>query len=336
VAFIIFLLTVAVVAITLWVAHLLLIKRHAGVGNEFMFPRQLAMLGLILLGLLVLVLVIPIDQSARNQLIGLFGILVSGVIAFSSTTIISNLMAGIVLRISKPFKVGDFIRVGDHFGRVVERGLFDTEIQTETRELISLPNTYCIKNPLSTLLSSGTIISASLSLGYDIDQKQVEMQLTEAARNCGLKEPFVHILELGNFAVTYRVSGFLDETKLLISSKSKLYSSILDRLHSQGIEIMSPTYMNQRQLKDGEKAIPTTTVVSVAGDTEISVEEIAFDKAEEAEKIENEKQRLRGEIEALETSIKEATSDEQKKIQQASLEQRQNTLRHLEEASAEH
>jgi len=216
---------------------------------------------------------------------------------------------------------------------VSERGLFDTEIQTETRELISLPNIYCISNPLATIRSSGTIISASLSLGYEIDHNRIEQLLLEAAKTCGLTEPFVHILELGNFAVTYRVSGFLEETKRLISMQSNLYGCVLDTLHSQSIEIMSPSYMNQRQIRDGASVMPATTVVSVPADQETSAEEIAFDKAEQAEKLENEKLKLKKEIESLENTIKEITNGEQKKIQKEAIEQRRKDLESLEESS---
>ena len=325
--------TIFAVGVTLWAAHLLLIRRHPDIGNERMFPRQLIMLGLTLLGILIVVLVMPINQSSRNQLIGLFGIVISAAIALSSTAIISNLMAGVLLRITKPFKVGDFVRIGGHIGRVSERGLFDTEIQTETRELISLPNIYCISNPLATIRSSGTIISASLSLGYEIDHNRIEQLLLEAAKTCGLTEPFVHILELGNFAVTYRVSGFLEETKRLISMQSNLYGCVLDTLHSQSIEIMSPSYMNQRQIRDGASVMPATTVVSVPADQETSAEEIAFDKAEQAEKLENEKLKLKKEIESLENTIKEITNEEQKKIQKEAIEQRRKDLESLEESS---
>lgn len=324
---------VTVVGAILWVAHWLLIGRKADLGNERKFPRQLIMLGLTLLGLLASVLVLPISESSRNQLIGLIGIIISGVLAFSSTTIISNLMAGILLRITKPFRVGDFIRIGDHFGRVSERGLFDTEIQTETRELIALPNTYCISNPVVTTLSTGTIISATLSLGYDIDHKRIELLLIEAAQTCGLQEPFVHILELGNFAVTYRVSGFLDESKRLISVRSSLYGCVLDTLHSQGVEIMSPSYMNQSQLHDGASVIPPAAVVTAPEEHKTSAEDIAFDKAEKAEEIENEKQKLAQEIESLETALKEITSEEQKKAKQEAIEQNKKRLKSLEEVS---
>lgn len=316
----------------LWGAHWVLIKRHPDLGGERRFPRLLILLGLTLLGLLVCVLVLPISVGSRNQLIGLFGILISGLLAFSSTTVISNLMAGVLLRITKPFRVGDFIRIGDHFGRVSERGLFDTEIQTETRELIALPNTYCISNPVSTILSSGTIISASLSLGYDIDHRKVESLLMEAARTCGLAEPFVHIMELGNFAVTYRVSGFLEEAKRLISVRSNLYACVLDTLHSQGIEILSPSFMNQRQLREGARVIPSTAVVDISNGNASSAEDIAFDKAEKAEELENEKLQVMQEIEELERALKEITNEEEKKAKQKALGILRNRLKSLEQA----
>ena len=320
---------IAVVA-GLLICHWALIGRQSELGDERKFPRQLMMLGLTIVGVLMTVLVLPISEGARNQLIGLIGIVISGVLAFSSTTIISNLMAGMLLRITKPFKVGDFIRIGDHFGRVSERGLFDTEIQTETRDLIALPNIYCISNPVSTTLSSGTIISATLSLGYEIDHKRIKSLLLEAAQECGLQEPFVHILELGNFSVTYKVSGFLEESKRLISVRSNLYGFVLDTLHRRGIEIMSPTYMNQRRMQDGTSTIPPSAIQTASDEEEVSAEAIAFDKAEKAEEIENEKLQLAQEIVDLEASVKESSDHEDKKAKQEELAEKKKQIKALE------
>ena len=331
ISFVPFIGIVTAVGVILSAADWLLIKRHPDIGNEIKFPRQLIMLGLTVLGLLFSILVLPISDSSRNQLIGLIGILISGVLAFSSTTIISNLMAGVLLRITKPFRVGDFIRVGDHFGRVSERGLFDTEIQTETRELIALPNTYCISNPVTTIRSSGIIISASLSLGYDIDHRRIEALLLEAAQTCGLAEPFVHILELGNFSVTYRVSGFLEESKRHISVRSSLYANVLDTLHCHGIEIMSPSFMNQKKLNGDVKIIPTTTVVTTSENSGSSAEDIAFDKAEQAEVLEHEKLQVIQEIEMLEVALQQVTDEEERKTKQKAIEQMQQHLKSLED-----
>ncbi|MBA3032887.1 MAG: mechanosensitive ion channel family protein [Gammaproteobacteria bacterium] len=128
------------VFVFLFVANWLLLGRYPELGNERRLPRQLAMLGFTVAGAVAIAISLPVGDSTRNQVIALLGVLLSGVVAFSSTTVISNLMAGLMLQVAKPFRTGDFIRVGEHFGRVAERGLFEVEIQTEQRELVYLSN----------------------------------------------------------------------------------------------------------------------------------------------------------------------------------------------------
>ena len=321
----------------LWAAHWFLIGRPAELGNERVFPRQIVMLGLTLVALVTIILVLPVSEGSRNRLLGIIGLMLSGVLAFSSTNVLAGLMAGLLLRFTKPFRTGDFIRVGDHFGRVSERGLFDTEVQSESRELIAIPNTYLVSHPVTTIRSSGTIISTTLSLGYDVHHAQVEPLLLRAAEESGLEEPFVHILELGNYAISYRISGFLREIKWLITARSNLCRSVLDILHGQGIEIMSPTYMNQRRVDDAEKIIPTFVQKDLSS-VPVVAEDIVFDKAEQAEQSENGRQQLIDDIQELETALKEAPEEEEQLIKNkiAAGRERLKILEQTpEEASAE-
>jgi small-conductance mechanosensitive channel len=323
---------IAGVGLLLGGAHWFLIGRHPDLGNERKFSRQLLMLGLTLLGLVTIAFALPVKETSRNTLIGLIGLLASGMFAFSSTTVVANLMAGILLRITKPFKIGDFIRAGDHFGRVAERGLFDTEIQSESRELTAIPNSFLITHPVSTTRSSGTIISITLSLGYDAHHSVVEPLLIRAAQECGLEEPFVHILELGNHSVTYRISGLLVEVKWLITSRSNLCRKVLDVLHGEGIEIMSPAFMAQRRVAEDRRILPTLREKESEAPPAVA-EEVVFDKAEHAEQVEKEKQRLHAEIQQLEDAVKEAPDEEKKRIKEA-VEENRKRLAVLEQAPA--
>ena len=324
---------VIVIVAGLWVAHWFLLKRNEGLGNEKKFPRQILMLGLTIIGLVILILVLPVRDSVRNQLIGLIGLLLSGVIAFSSPTVVANIMAGIMLRITTPFRVGDFIRVGDYFGRVVERGLLDTEIQSENRELIALPNTYVISNPTTTIRSSGTVISVCLSLGYDIHHSIIESLLKEAAGRCGLEDPFVRILELGNYSVTYRVSALLSDIKILLTAQSQLFRAVLDTLHENNIEIMSPSFMNQRRLPDDRKIIPACNDLSSStGEEAVRAEEVVFDKAEEAENLELKRQTLAENIQVLKERMKSAQAEELEQLKDK-LEASTATIKALEQKS---
>jgi small-conductance mechanosensitive channel len=305
--------TLAFYWLFIWGIYKLLIGRHNHLGSEKLFSRQLIIMGLGLISIIGVILALPVSESSRNQIIGLVGLVISGVLALSSSTVFANLMAGILLRVTKPFKIGDFIRVQDYFGRVCERGLFDTEIQSESRELIAIPNTYLISNPITTVNSTGAIVSASLSLGYDIHHMQLENLLNEAAEKCELTDSFVHITELGDYSITYRVSGVLAEVKGLITARSKLYRSVLDVLHGEGIEVMSPSYMNQRKMDEIKKVLPRPLKAKLT-ETSSSAEDIVFDKAEKALQTDAERKILLSNLEQLAALLKEAKDEEKEGI----------------------
>lgn len=305
--------TVLIVGLLLWAAHLFIIKRHPELGNERLFPRQLIMLGLTFSVILIVVLALPINESSRNQIIALLGLLISGVFAFSSSTLFANLMAGVMLRVTKPFFTGDFVSVGEYFGRVTERGLLDTELQSENRELVALPNTYLINNPVSVTRSSGAIVSTTLSLGYDVHHSAVDSLLIDAANHAGLSDPFVQILELGDYSITYKVSGMLTDIKSLLTSRSNLRRSVLDHLHAGGVEILSPAFMSQRHVPENSKVMPLAPAEK-RQDAPSNVEAVVFDKAEQAEQVEHGRQVELKKIADLELQLKDASEEQSKRI----------------------
>ena len=183
--------TLAIVAASLSFANWALKKRSRWVGKQQNFVRPLVMLGLTAVALISIIIALPIGEGTKNQLLGLLGLVLTGIIGLSSTSFVSNAMAGLMLRSVGSFRSGDFIEVQGNFGRVSARGLFHTEIQTENRDLNTLPNLYLVSNPVKVVGSSGTIVSAKVSLGYDTSQSRVEGLLKEAAKRAGLGEPFV-------------------------------------------------------------------------------------------------------------------------------------------------
>ena len=106
----------------LFVTYWVLLGRNQNIGNEKKLPRQLILLGIFVAGTVIIALALPVSESTRNQIIALIGVLVSGIIVLSSTNITANIMAGIMLRTTKPFRIGDFVWVDNNFGRVTERG----------------------------------------------------------------------------------------------------------------------------------------------------------------------------------------------------------------------
>jgi small-conductance mechanosensitive channel len=305
---------VAAVAIVLFSAHRLL-ERTKRLAEGGRFRNQLIMLGLTFVGGLVVILVLPIGDTLRGQLLSLIGILASAAIALSSTTVLGNALAGLMLRVMRNFRMGDFIRVGEHFGRVSERGLFHTEVQNEFRELITLPNLYVVTHPVTTIRSSGTLIWTTVSLSYDVPRTRVERLMLEAAEACGLEDSFVHIDELGDYSVAYRVAGMLKDVKQLISMRSRLRECVLDALHRGGVEIVSPTFMNTRAFAPEDRFIPELAEEEAEAE-EPSPEDVVFDKAEEAasqEALQYKHDQLSQAIESLKEQAKKSEDQAEKK-----------------------
>ena len=295
-------------------------KTFANQPNNRLY-RQFAQLVLVLLGLVVLMLALPLEVETRGQLLGLFGLVITAIIALSSTTFVSNAMAGLTLKIIGSFRTGDFIQVGEHFGRVRVKTLLHTEIQSEDRDTVTLPNLYVITNPVKVVDQTGTLVSAEVSIGYEVHREAVRVKLREAADRVGLTDPFVQILALGNYAVEYRVTGFLADVGKIVSKRTELKGAVLDVLHDAHIEIMTPSVMHQRPLN--ENVIPTRDP-SIVGPAPGRAEELMFDKAEIAARIE----RFRDQIRNVQAEIHELedSSDEGARIEIAWREQQVKAL----------
>ncbi|HDI07086.1 MAG TPA: mechanosensitive ion channel [Candidatus Bathyarchaeota archaeon] len=101
-----------------------------------------------ILGLFVVVGVLGVDLTSLIVGLGAFSIAIS----FATSTIIQNLVSGIIVLGEKAIEMGDTIqvRVGgmNYVGKVVKIGVRSTVIETEEGQTVFLPNSIFISNPL--------------------------------------------------------------------------------------------------------------------------------------------------------------------------------------------
>jgi len=272
-------------------------KNH---GADTRYREQGTRLAFRLSGVLLAISTIPMNGELRGQLLSLVGLLMSAAIALSSTSVMGNLMAGFMLRTVNSFRAGDYIEFRNELGRVSQRGLLHVEFQNETSELVTVPNLLLVQEPYNVVRASGTVVSAEVSLGYDVDRRDIEAALLIAIEAAELENGFVQIRNLGDFSVNYRASGWLKEAGLLVSARSRLRGKILDALHEAGIEIVSPNFMNQRPLPPELKFIPKRRHQAQPDDDKTGhAEEILFNKAEVASAVEQ----LQSKIKKLKDSL---------------------------------
>ncbi len=308
---------IALATVVVFVVLRFFLLRWENKRHKSTYIRQLWLGLVVFLGIVLIVIFFPVsdeDKTLKKEVISIIGIVISGAIALSSTTLLGNAFAGLMNRIRDNYQLGSFLMVKEYFGRVTNRSVFHVEIQTPERNLISIPNLFMSNNPVEIYRSSGTLITTSISLGYEVPRQKVELLLVDAAEQAGLQEPFVYITSLGDFSVVYRVHGLLKEVSKLISVRSKLHAMILDKMHENQVEIVSPSFMNQRQVNE-ITFIPKDTEVPKQIET-IIPEELMFDKAERASNLENLKKRqleLVDKMDSISEKLKETEDEERKK-----------------------
>ncbi len=62
--------------------------------------------------------------------------LVAGIIGFAARENISNIFSGIALNVERPFRIGDWIEVGDNKGKVVNMTWRSTRIETSSENVV--------------------------------------------------------------------------------------------------------------------------------------------------------------------------------------------------------
>ncbi len=262
---------------------------------------------IVFIGILAFILILPIDKNLKGQILAFLGIIVSAGIALSSTTVLGNLMAGIMNNSMNRFRNGDLIKIGDFHGRVIKKSIFHTEIQLEDSNFITIPNLYIANNPVKLVRKTNTVISTSVSLGYDISRDKIEKALKGAAISAGLSDPYVYTTSLGDFSVVYKIHGFLEDSSKYFSTSSLLNAKVMDKLHDEKIEIVSPTFMNQRRV-DEKEFIPRKAITKTESIDERSPEDLIFDKAIKSGKTEIKKDYLK-EIDKKQEVLKDKLKD---------------------------
>ena len=118
-------------------------SRHHSVGIVL---GRLGQGAIVLLGLLV-ALVIAMPGFTPGQLVSVLG-LSSVAIGFAFRDILQNFLAGILLLLSEPFRIGDQIRSGDFEGTVMNIETRATFILTYDGRRIVVPNSTLFVNPV--------------------------------------------------------------------------------------------------------------------------------------------------------------------------------------------
>jgi small-conductance mechanosensitive channel len=256
------LLFVLVTALVIWIAIRIVglffrrIERgrivFASFPAEWADPtNKIARVLLVAFGLVIAFPYLPASKSPAFTGVSVFiGVLVS----LSSSSALSNIMAGIVLTYTGAFRLGDRVRIGEAFGDIIEKSLLATRMRTIKNEEITIPNAAvlgtAITNYTRESLTHGLILHTAVTIGYDAPWRKVHDLLVEAALATpdvlASPKPFVWQTALNDFYVTYEINAYTASPQTMPETYAALHARIQDAFYAAGVEIMSPHYTSVR------------------------------------------------------------------------------------------
>jgi small conductance mechanosensitive channel len=158
---------------------------------------------------------------------------------------LSNVAAGVMLVMFRPYRIGDFVEVAGKSGVVIDVSIFTTELKTFDNIRIVLPNAQCWGAPIVNYFAYETRrLDLEFGVSYDADLDHAETviraALTADARVFAEPAPLVKVSRLGDFAVTILAQVWCKTSDhfLLRLDAAKAVKLALDRA---GVVIPYPT-----------------------------------------------------------------------------------------------
>lgn len=206
----------------------------------------------------MVVIIFPYLPGSDSSIFKGVSVFVGILFSLGSSNAIANMVAGLVITYMRPFKIGDFIKIGDVSGEVIEKTALVTRIRTPKFEDITIPNATVLSSTSTNYSSNtkqvnnGLLIHTTVSIGYDVPWASIHKALIEAALKTEMVEkippPFVLQTSLDDFYVSYQINVYTKQPTKQPMIYSSLHQNIQDSFNAAGIEIMSPHYT---ALRDG-------------------------------------------------------------------------------------
>jgi small-conductance mechanosensitive channel/CRP-like cAMP-binding protein len=210
------------------------------------FPRQIVAL---LVYLITLLAVLWYGYHASRWLTGLLtgsGI-AAIVLGLAGQNLLSGIIAGMSIQINRPYKVGDWLQVGEKFAEVMEINWRSTRLRTNDAIYLDIPNNEIARTTIVNLHYPTEVHAMRIRVGvdYNVPPSRVKDALARAAQSAKnvLPDPPVKVflVDFGDHAVTYEIKYYMGNHARINETNDAVRTNVWYELKRQRIKIPYPT-----------------------------------------------------------------------------------------------
>lgn len=182
-----------------------------------------------------------IQTTSIVALIGAAGLAIG--LALQGT--LSNIAAGVMIVLFRPFKIGDFVEVAGVSGTVKDITLNFTELANLSNVQIIVPNAQVWGNIITNYSTNGTRRAEWVfGVGYGADLKVAEEVIRKTIlgdiRSMSEPEPFIQVNNLGDFSVDFLVRVWVPSSAYF-QYQADMKRNVKEALDAAGVDIPFPT-----------------------------------------------------------------------------------------------
>ncbi|MBU1055616.1 MAG: mechanosensitive ion channel family protein [Proteobacteria bacterium] len=198
-------------------------------------------------------IILALDILGLNIMPFVAGAGIAGIaIGFAAKDTLSNLIAGILLIIDRPFEVGDRIEVwtapqnSATWGDVVDIGLRATKIRTTDNIVIIIPNNEIMKRDIInyTTITKEIRVRIPIGVAYDSDIKKAKESIIKVSLELDWvmkePEPKVVVHSFGDSAVNLQARVWISDPRRRIDTVSYITDRVKEVFDKENIEIPYP------------------------------------------------------------------------------------------------
>ena len=225
-------------------------------------PHFLREVVALLLFLIALLFVLSVGYHAERELKGILA--GSGIAAiilgFAGQNLFGGIIAGMSIQINRPYKVGDWLQVGERFAEVMEINWRSTRLCTNDNIYLDIPNNEIVRTTIVNLHYPTEVHAMRIRVGvdYNVPPNRVKDALGRAAQSAKnvLPNPPVRVflVDFADHAVTYEIKFYMGNHARINETNDAVRTNVWYELKRQRINIPFPIRTLQVERKTGRPA----------------------------------------------------------------------------------
>ncbi|WP_232685874.1 mechanosensitive ion channel family protein [Halobacterium zhouii] len=219
-------------------------KQHNGItDHQAEVTYRIVQICVYVLALLAVLGFWSVDLSGLLIGAGFAGI----VVGMAARQTIGAVIAGFVLMFSRPFEIGDWVKVGDKDGIVTDITIVNTRLQTFDGEYVMLPNDYVGSNEIVNRSRKGRLrihVEVGVDYGTDVDRarKVAKEAMSDVEDILTVPRPQVVFQEFGDSSVVLDLRFWIDKpsARRMWRAQTAVISAVKSAFDEAGITIPFP------------------------------------------------------------------------------------------------